>query len=549
MNSALWKLFWLRVRGSVRSIVGKVKSVRGAALVLFTVLVFSLMVGPNVVIALTHKAPPPTNETVEGVRIAIAVGLLLYCLFTAGSSLGERAIYFSPSEIDFLFPGPFSRRELLLYKILGNVFTSAFLAVVFATSAMTTIRSWPAAVVGIFLAWLLVTSVTMCAQLVVQCVSERIFTRARRLLAWTIVGVVAVALGQTVARGLDGSWQETLKGVVHWPAVKVVLAPFDVYGRIITAERLVPDAIGWAALAAILVVGVYAVAIRLDANYLETAVRVSQLIQERQRRALKEGVFSHRSKRAVRSTRLPQFPWLGGVGPVAWRQAIQAARGSRGGIVFAVIILVAIVAPMVLGIRKVGELQTVLPAMIVGGTAYLTLLVAAQTPLGFRGDYERMELLKSLPIRPVAMACSQIAVVAAIFTVFQWFVCAVTVGAFPGSAAWVLMVAPFAVPMNWLLFGTEDLLFLLYPSPLISRGSEGLLKVGRMMLFMLLKFLVLGVCAGVAAVPALGVYFLTGSVLAACAVAWCALVIPMGVLLALDAWAFERYDVTFGPSD
>ena len=111
---------------------------------------------------------------------------------------------------------------------------------------------------------------------------------------------------------------------------EILLAPFTVFAKIITAERLVPDALGWAALGAILVVGIYALAIRLDANYLETAVRVSRQMQERKRACRERRHFRPAIQRDVRSSRLPQPPWLGGVGPLVWRQVIQALRGSRG---------------------------------------------------------------------------------------------------------------------------------------------------------------------------------------------------------------------------
>ena len=48
------------------------------------------------------------------------------------TSAGERAISFWPSEVDFLFAGPFTRRELLIYKlsstIAGALFTSLILS-------------------------------------------------------------------------------------------------------------------------------------------------------------------------------------------------------------------------------------------------------------------------------------------------------------------------------------------------------------------------------------------------------------------------------------
>ena len=119
----------------------------------------------------------------------------------------------------------------------------------------------------------------MCAQLVAQSVTERAFTRARKLLLGGVIAAAAVAVGQAASQGLDGSWQETLLRARHSPVGRNRPAPFAVFAKIIAAERLVPDALGWVALGAMLVVAVYALAIRLDANYLETAVRVSRQIR------------------------------------------------------------------------------------------------------------------------------------------------------------------------------------------------------------------------------------------------------------------------------
>jgi hypothetical protein len=389
----------------------------------------------------------------------------------------------------------------------------------------------------------------MCAQLVAQSVTERAFTRARKLLLGGLIAAAAAAMGQAASRGLHGPWQETLLAARHSPVAEVLLAPFAVFARIISAERLIPDTLGWVALGAILVVGIYALAIRLDANYLETAVRVSRQMQERKRRAMSGGIFAPQSKRAVRSSRLPQPPWLGGVGPLVWRQVIQSFRGSRGAIVLAVIAVVAIGASLAFGARRDNDLPTVLPPVIVGIAAYVTFLFSGQTPFGFRGDYERMDLLKSLPIRPVAMACGQTVVVAIMLTLLQGLVFAATAVFAPAAAAELLVAGLFALPFNWILFATEDFLFLLFPSPLVATGSEGFLKMGRAMLFMLAKLLLLGACGVMAAIPAVVVYLVTESILAACLVAWLALLLPALGILLLVAWAFHRYDVSAGASE
>jgi hypothetical protein len=546
MHTALWKLYRLRVRGSIRSMVGKLKSVRGAALAVFTLLVLGMMLGPNLVMAFEFGRAGVMGRSADSFCEVVPVAMLLYVVLSIVTSLGERAIYFSPSDVDFLFPAPFSRRQILLYKILGKVTAAIFIALLFPMSLVMYIRSWPAAAVGFFLAWLMIDSLTMCAQLVAQSITERAFTRARKLLLGGLIAAAAVVMGQTASRGLGGPWQETLLRARHGLVAEILLAPFAVFTKIIAAERLIPDALGWAALGAILVVGIYALAIRLDANYLETAVRVSQQMQERRRRAMSDGIFAPQSKRVVRSSRLPQPPWLGGAGPLIWRQVIQSFRGGRGAMALAVIVVVAAGAPLAFGARRDRELSTVLPPLIIGIAGYVTFLFSAQAPLGFRSDHERMDFLKSLPIRPVAMAFGQTLVVVMILTLLQWLAFAATAIFARAAAAELLVAGLFALPFNWILFGTENLLFLLYPSPPVASGSEGLLKMGRVMLCMLAKLLVLGACSFVAAIPTAVVYLVTESTLAACLIAWLALLFPALGIMLLVARAFQRYDVSAG---
>ena len=543
---ALWKLYRLRIRGSIRSMAGQLKSVRGAALAVFSVLVVCMMLGPNLLVAFNLRHHAAMGQSADTFREAIPVAMLLYVVLSIVTSVGERAIYFSPSEVDFLFPAPFSRRQILLYKILGGATASSFIALIMATSLAIWVRSWPAAALGFLLALLFVGSLTMCAQLVAQSVTERAFTRARRLLLGGLIATVAVALGQAASRGLDGPWGETLLRVRHSPVAEIVLAPFTVFAKIIAAERLAPDALGWAVPGAILVAGVYALAVRLDANYLETAARVSRKMQERKRRAMSDGGFARQSKRAVKSSRLPQPPWLGGIGPLVWRQMIQVLRGSGRAAVLAVIMVLAIASPFAFGAGRGNELPTVLPHLIILMAAYATFLFSAQAPHGFRGDYERMGLLKSLPIRPLPMAFGQTLVVAMMLTLLHWLVFAATAVFVPAAATELLVAGLFALPFNWILFGMEGFLFLLYPSPLIPSGSDGFLKMGRMMLFMLAKLIVIGACSAVAAIPATVLFLVSRSIPAALFAAWLTLLLLATAILWLAARAFDHYDVSAG---
>ena len=131
MHTALWKLYRLRIRGELRSMAGKLKSVRGAVLAVFTLLVLGMMLGPNLVMAfkLGRAWRGWASTPIRSARWSPS-GCSCTWSMSIVTSLGERAIYFSPSDVDFLFPAPFSRRQILLYKILGSVTAAVFIALV-----------------------------------------------------------------------------------------------------------------------------------------------------------------------------------------------------------------------------------------------------------------------------------------------------------------------------------------------------------------------------------------------------------------------------------
>ena len=84
--------------------------------------------------------------------------MLLFVVLNVVSLIGERSLYFTPSEVDFLFPGPFSRREILMYKILGSVTAAIYFGLLFPVMVLRYIHSWPAAAAGFFLALLAINA-------------------------------------------------------------------------------------------------------------------------------------------------------------------------------------------------------------------------------------------------------------------------------------------------------------------------------------------------------------------------------------------------------
>ena len=76
---------------------------------------------------------------------------------------------------------------------------------------------------------------------------------------------------------------------------------------------------------------------------------------------------------------------------------IQALRGSRGALIAVAIMVVAMGTPLLFGARRSHGASMMLPHLMIGMAAYATFFFSAQAPLGFRTDYERMDLLEDAP--------------------------------------------------------------------------------------------------------------------------------------------------------
>jgi hypothetical protein len=101
------------------------------------------------------------------------------------------------------------------------------------------------------------------------------------------------------------------------------------------------------------------------------------------------------------------------------------------------------------------------------------------------------------------------------------------------------------VPFNFLLFGLENLFFLLFPTRTLHASPGDFQSFGRQMVVMIAKMFLLGLSAGVAALPGLLAYWLSGWRWPAFALgSWLALVLQAIAVVPFVAWAYRRFDVS-----
>jgi hypothetical protein len=495
VHPALWHLNRLKLRGVLRKAVRGLKTWRGVVVSLFAVAMFAMFVVPNLLIATQLGRTDP--DVVRSIAPVAMFGLCVLALLTTSA---EKAVNFTLAEVDFLFPGPFTRRELLLYKIQASGTAALFTALIFSFVFLRWASWWIAGFVGIWLVLMFNQLLGMALALIAQWIGEQAYTRARRALLAAAIGLAAFVLWQAIPAGKGFSWDGFVEQFRSSTIGQALVLPFEPFGRTIASETLGEFAL-WGVAATALTLLLLAVVLQLDANYLEAAAVASQKRYDIQQRA-RQGRMPAMGARHTARWRLPALPWLGGAGPIAWRQATQLARSSPRLLLLLLIVSLS-AGPGFLTIRTDAADLT---GPVIGMVAWLTFFITATVPTGFRADLDYMDWLKMLPVRPLAIVIGELAPGVMFITLLQVLLFAGLSIFAPTSGPLLLAAACFAVPVNMLFLTADNMLFLWFPSRTVATSPGDLQFMGRQMLMVVLRMLVVMVAAALAVVPSLLVW-------------------------------------------
>src|SRR5262249_55180334 len=150
-------------------------------------------------------------------------------------------------------------------------------------------------------------------------------------------------------------------------------------------------------------------------------------------------------------------------GPNLWRQWLLLLRRSQGLLLLVAIAIVMIVLLTVLRGQSGKKIHYLAPAAVLSALAYQSFLASMQLPAGFRGHIDRLDWLKSLPILPAAVPFGQISGPALLLSLLQGMMLAAAWILCGGSSAMYAAGLVLLVPVNLLLFGVENLIFLVFP--------------------------------------------------------------------------------------
>lgn len=539
---ALLLLLGLHIKGFFRRFLRNTRTPKGIALTAIGAVLLFVWLGSAVMPMFFTQHHFISAEKIASVRRTVPVGMLALCILTLLGSSGGKGVSFTVAETDILFPGPFSRKQLLIYRMVRTALAALFGAIFMGMGIRQFSVSWGGTYLVTVLMLMFMQVLSTGASLAFQSVSQRLSSKMaqRIILAATLVlaavGYLSAPDSTAVTRPSDlGPVVESLTRIRDSTIVQSLALPFKPFAYAMTATHW-RELAGWTLVSAAVVGVMIFITLMLDADFLEASAVRSVKTYERVSRAKRSGIATSASSARFK---LPMPPRLWGAGPIAWRQSVTALRGLW--VILVLLALCAVVGPPLLagkGMEPSG-VTGVLAAM----AAMVTFMGGALFRFDFRADVDRLDVLKSFPISTAALVLGQLATPVVLLVALQWLLCVMMAFYSPDDRPWILIGALFA-PLVSLLFATvENFVFLMYPfRPSVTPGD--LVAIARNALLGLAKFVGLAIIGGVAVGAVLLTKWLTGSLYTGLMAGWFTGAALCVALLPAVGWAFHRLDVT-----
>ena len=472
MDPALRQLLILRLRGGLRQRVNQLASLRG--------LLFSLAFGAIVWFLIASNGSSDAGlfgtEALDRQELSAQImtfmpltmlGLsLLTVLMTTGPTF-----HFSPNEINFLFTGPFRRRDLILYKfgayVGGVILTSLFITLIVPPQTGTAL--------SVFVATLLTLVFVQLNSAVIGMAGHALDGSRFAKIRWpatALLGAIALATLLYAWFTPDRGIIDLLSAFRHSWIGTIILIPYIVFAELYVATSASQLAL-WALVAVVINAALLWAVIVLDTRTTDRSLAENARLSSRWDRIKQGGSFFATQQTEVRSIR--RAPIVAGMGPIAWRQVLNALRNSfKLMIVF--VGLAACVTPISLALNApITDVQTLMIIYV-----FIAFILPRNLICDFRGDLSRMEIYKTLPIAPWRICAGQLVV-----QVLLAYVIALTIIAsalvFEDSVTpqIALVLAAFALPLTFLIYAVENTVHLLFPVKLVAMGRADFEFLGR----------------------------------------------------------------------
>lgn len=540
MNPGLTYLLRTTVRGFGRRTGRRMRTFRGFVSTVFGLLFFAVLLAGQVA-ALMYDRPVARDHGETVLTISVVLMLLL-----VPSLVAADAPFFWPQEVQFLFPAPLARGELLLYQMLRSGWVQAFSGLWVGLMSIR-LAYHPLASIGAgVLAMIYIFVLANLVGLLKLAVGDRLPPPARAAVKPALFVAAAAAAFAFYRRTREVGAGAAVGEAFASPWMQVATLPARPLGETFAA-RSWTEGLAWGGITVALILGAATAAMASRVDFRERSLVSSARRFERLRRmrASRTG-YASATGPARRRIPVPPLGFLGPAAPLARRQVFELGRGLRTfwGLLFTAGIAFFYVIAMP-GMLDDGGPMDALGITLVILVIVFPMLASGSFSVDFRRDLERMAYLRSLPLPPMAVAVGQVFTAAAVIALVNLalLVLAAALAGWRVEPDLAALAAAGAVPVAWLAVTLENWLFLLFPTRTQADGGQQNAFMGKQIIKLLFKTLVLGVVAAVAGLAAAGGAWVAGRGGAAAGVVLIVLLACVGAT-ALLARAYRGFDLT-----
>lgn len=539
MESALVRLLLMRMRGGVRQRLIQLKSLRGLLFSLaFCGIIWLLVVANSSSLELDFWADAALDRQALSpqIRTFMPLGMLALSLLTVVLSTGP-TFHFSPNEINFLFTGPFRRRDLIIYKF------SAYVAGVTLSCALITpfAQVQTGSALTAFFATLLTLVFAQLNSAVITMSGQALEGSKLARLRWPAIAllfVVAFAAALYAWIAPDYNLSDLLTEFRYSWLGTIILIPYIVFAELFVAPTVFPHLVLWATIAVLINIALLWAAIALDARTTDRALSENARQSDRWERIKQGGSFWATDRIEVRSIR--RAPIIGGLGPIVWRQTLNAARNSFK-IIAVFIVMAACVGPLATAVDISARDTSALTFFYI----FFGFILPRTLVCDFRGDLIRMEIYKTLPIEPWRICAGQlVAQVVLGYVIAATMIVSILVFDDDLNTSVALALLAFALPLTLLIYAVENTIHLLFPTKLVPMGRADFEFLGRSFAEFTAKTII--VFTAVASSVAVGLITITTirtSLALSALASWTTLTLFGLLTLSMMQFAFRRFAV------
>lgn len=426
IDPALIFLMRLLMRAARRHAWRSVKTPAGAFLAIFMLIMFAFGLVPMVTVSMTNGAAA-SSGLMPTISQHIPLVLFAMAVFLIATESGDSFLELKPAELQFVLAGPFTDTHILSYRLITLFLSWVSLCLVFSLFLLPHLGSFWGGVAGMVLGgafiMLIAFQYTLVKSKLAPWVSQLI-----RLSGLFCLAAISLETSLMVIRSQQVFSTALVSEAVEsgWVA-SICTTPFVPFAGLIkgvTGDGMLIDLL----LSSMLVGGLLSSCYWSNAGFAELALEGVARRVKKLERVRAGNVYGRSARKAERSQLLPAFPWIGGVGPVAWSQITSVLRRS-GRLVPGLLVigmLAAVGALVYLRVNPDGVtdvLRTYAVLIAQGAAAYLGFLFTMSSQSGFAASRRLLTWYQVLPIHPFAIAAGMVWGMVLLLSVIQVAIC------------------------------------------------------------------------------------------------------------------------------